>query len=122
MTFQDRMNAKFDASREKREKKIEEQKAKTAQLKAEAHESSVKFKEQRKEYRKDMAALASEFKESYAATRKKLNEDIAANHGKKPSDDGMVVTTANLGIRIVKLFFAGIFLVAFIYILVNMIF
>lgn len=118
MSWAERLNDKLEASKQKNLAGIREREGKKAQLRAEMHKNSAKMAESKQE----IADIGSELKQGYKKMRDDINTGIAANHGKKPADDGVVVNTASLGIRIVKLFFAGIFLVAFIYILVNMIF
>ena len=118
MSWAAKLNDKLEASKQKNLAGIREQEAKKAmhRAKADAIKSDMAVGKQ------ELKDIGTEMKNSYRETRDGLNADIAANHGKSPTDDSMAVTTANLGIRIVKLFFAGIFLVAFIYILVSMIF
>ncbi len=118
MSWAAKLNDKLEASKQKNLAGIREQEGKKAQIRAEMHKNSAKMADSKQE----LAGIGSELKQDYKKMRDDINTGIAANHGKQPTDDGVAVTTANLGIRIVKLFFTGIFLVAFIYILVNMIF
>lgn len=118
MSWAERMNDKLEASKQKTQAGIREQEAKKARLRAESSKTKADLSNSVQE----LKDIGSDIKTSYRESRDQLNAEIAANHSKKPTDDGMVATTANLGIRMVKLFFAGIFLLAFIYILVNMIF
>ena len=70
----------------------------------------------------ELKQIGSDIKDSYQDARKELNKGIAANHGKKPGDDGLVATGASLGMRVIGLIFGGAVLLAFIYIVISMVF